>query len=83
MDSRHTVQHWVDHLESLVDLLSNFRTSQDNLATDENEKHNLRLDHAINLKRRKISVWDVKRRRETETTPRNLRDQERAQARRS
>ena len=71
MESRHTVQHWVDHLESLVDLLSNFRTSQDNLATDENEKHNLRFDHAIDLKRRKISVWDVTRRiRNRNSSPR-------------
>ena len=44
-----TVEHWVDHLERLVNLLSDFRTSQDNLAADENEKHNLRLDHAIDL----------------------------------
>ena len=44
-----TVQDRVDHLEGLVDLLSNFRTSQDNLAADEYEKHNLRLNHTIDL----------------------------------
>ena len=44
-----TVQHWVDHLEGLVNLLSNFRASQDNLAADEDEKHDLRLDHTIDL----------------------------------
>lgn len=46
----HTVQYRVDHLESLVDLLSNFRASQDNLAADEYQKHNLRLNHTIDLK---------------------------------
>ena len=45
----HTVQHWVDHLEGLVNLLSNFRASQDNLAADEDEKYDLRLDHTIDL----------------------------------
>lgn len=45
----HTVQHWVDHLEGLVNLLSNLRASQDNLAADEDEKHDLWLDHTIDL----------------------------------
>ena len=45
----HTVQHWVDHLEGLVNLLSNFRASQNNLAADEDEEHDLRLNHTVNL----------------------------------
>ena len=45
----HTVQHWVDHLESLVNLLSNFRASQDNLAANEDEKHVLRIVHTLDL----------------------------------
>ena len=52
----HTVQHRVDHLESLVNLFSNFRTSQDDLAADEYEKHNLGLNHTIDLKRRRVSA---------------------------
>ena len=51
-----TIQHRVDHLEGLVNLLSHFRTSQDNLAADEDEKHNLRLDHTIDLDRSRVSV---------------------------
>lgn len=51
MSSMPTVQHRVDHLERLINFLSHFRTSQDDLATDEDEKHNLRLDHTINLER--------------------------------
>src|SRR5437868_2074162 len=42
-----TGKHRVDHLEGLVDLLTNLRTRQDNLATDEDQQDNLRLDHAV------------------------------------
>ncbi len=35
-----TLQHRVDHLEGLVDLFTNFRTGKNNLARDEDEKHN-------------------------------------------
>ena len=45
----HTIQHWVDHLEGLINLLSNLRASQDNLAADKDEKHDLRLNHTIDL----------------------------------
>ena len=54
-----TVQHRVDHLKSLVDLFSNFRTSQDDLAANENEKHNLGLNHTIDLERRRVSIGGV------------------------
>ncbi len=57
--SMHTVQHRVDHFESLVNLLSDFRTSQDNLATDEDEEYNLRLDHTIDLTTTRVSVCVV------------------------
>ena len=58
-----TVEHWVDHLERLVYFLSDFRTSQDNLAADKNEEHNLRLDHAIDLENRTVSIRRTERRR--------------------
>lgn len=45
----HTIQYRVDHFERLVNLLSHFRTSQDDLAADKDEEHNLRLDHTIDL----------------------------------
>lgn len=47
----HTVQHRVDHLERLVYLLSHFCTGQDDLAADEDEKDDLRLDHTVDLER--------------------------------
>lgn len=40
-------QHGVDELESLVDLLTDLGTSQDNLAADEDEQDNLGLHHAV------------------------------------
>lgn len=55
----HTVQHGVDHLERLVNFLSHFRTSQDDLAADEDEQHYLRLDHTIYLERCTVSVCDL------------------------
>lgn len=42
-----TLQDGIDHLECLVDLLSDLGTSQDDLAADEDQKHNLGLDHAV------------------------------------
>jgi hypothetical protein len=41
------LQHRVDHLEGLVDFLADLGTSQDDLATDEDEKHDLGFDHAV------------------------------------
>lgn len=80
----HTVQDGVDHLESLVNLLSHFRTSQDDLAADEDEKYNLRLDHTIDLKRGNVSVCDMTwKYSSSSSSRRHLRDQERAQARTS
>ena len=52
----HTVQDGVDHLEGLVNFFSHFRTSQDDLAADENEKHYLRLDHTIDLGKYTFSI---------------------------
>lgn len=43
----HTLQHRVDHFKSLVDFLSDFGTSQDNLAAHENQEYNLGLDHSV------------------------------------
>lgn len=80
----HTVQDRVDHLEGLVNLFSNFRTSQDNLAADEYEKHNLRFDHTVDLERG-VSICGVTRKehRHKIMSLRNLRDQGTAQARTS
>jgi hypothetical protein len=51
-----TLKHRVNHLEGLVDLLSNLCTRQDNLATDENEQHNLGLDHAVDETREQLGL---------------------------
>ena len=42
-----TRKHRVDQLEGLVDLLADLSTSQDNLATDEDQENDLGLHHAI------------------------------------
>lgn len=57
----HTVQHGVNHLERLVNLFSHFRTSQNDLAANEDEKHNLRLDHSVDLERRRVSEMTWKK----------------------
>lgn len=56
LDLAEIVQDRVDHLESLVDLLSHFRTGQDDLAANEDEKHDLRLDHTIDETRKELRL---------------------------
>lgn len=51
-----TLQHRVYHLERLVDFLAHFRASQDNLAADEDEEHDLGLDHAVNETREQLRL---------------------------
>lgn len=48
------MQHRVDHLEGLVNFLSDLGTCQDDLATDENKKHDLRFDHAVDKTREQL-----------------------------
>lgn len=50
------MKHRVDHFKSLVNLLSHFGTRQDNLAGDENEQHNLGLDHTVNQTREQFRL---------------------------
>lgn len=50
----HTRKHRIDHLESLVDLLTDLGTSEDDLTTDENQKYNLRLHHTVNQTREQL-----------------------------
>ena len=51
-----TSEHRVDQLEGLVDLLTNFGTGQDDLATDEDEQDDLRLHHAIDETREELRL---------------------------
>ncbi len=48
------MQNWVDHLESLIYLLAHFGAGQDNLATDEDQKNNLGLDHTVDQTREEL-----------------------------
>jgi len=43
----HTREHRIDQLESLVNLLTHFGASQDNLSADEDQEHNFGLHHAV------------------------------------
>jgi len=48
------LKHRVDHFEGLVDLFSDFRTSQDNLATNEDQQNDLGLDHSVDQTREQL-----------------------------
>ena len=51
-----TLQHRVDHLERLVDLLADLSASEDDLAAHEDEKDDLGLDHAVDETREKLRL---------------------------
>ncbi len=50
-ENKSTGKHRIYHLESLIYLLSNLCSSQDDLATDEYQEHNLGFYHAIDKPR--------------------------------
>jgi len=50
------LEHRVDHFKGLVDLLTDFRTGQDNLAADEDQKDNLGLDHTVDETREQLRL---------------------------
>ena len=43
----HTLKHRIDHLKCLIDLLAYLRPCQDDLAADEDQEHDLRLNHTV------------------------------------
>lgn len=49
-------QDRVDELESLVNLLTDFGTSEDDLAADEDEQDDLRLHHAVDETREQLRL---------------------------
>ena len=55
-DVQHTLKHRVDHFECLVNLFSNFRASQDDLARNEDEENNLGLDHSVDETREQLGL---------------------------
>jgi len=55
-DLLEVLKHRVDHFEGLVNLLSNLGASQDNLAADEDQEHNLGLDHTIDETREQLRL---------------------------
>lgn len=53
-----TCKHRVDQLESVVDLLSNLSSGQDDLAADKYQKDDFGLDHTVNETREQL--WLVR-----------------------
>lgn len=51
-----TLEHGVDHFKGLVNLLTNFGTSQDDLAADEDQQDNLGLNHSVNETREQLGL---------------------------
>lgn len=47
LDLAEILQDRVDQLKGVVDLVSDFGASEDDLATDEDQEHDLGLDHAV------------------------------------
>jgi hypothetical protein len=56
LDLAEILEHRVDQLEGVVDLVSDFGASQDNLAANEDQKHDLRLDHAVDEAREQLRL---------------------------
>ena len=56
MRTRLTGKHRIDQLEGIVDLLSNLGPCQDDLAADEDQKNDLRLDHTVNETREEFRL---------------------------
>jgi hypothetical protein len=50
------LKHRVDHLESLVDFLAHLGASEDDLAADKDEEHNLGLEHAVDQAREEFRL---------------------------
>jgi len=55
-DFLEVLKHRVDHFKGLVNLFSNFRASQDNFAADEDQEHDLRLDHSVDETREQLRL---------------------------
>jgi len=55
-EEKPTLQHRVDHLERLVDLLADLGASEDDLAAHEDEKDDLGLDHAVDETREELGL---------------------------
>ena len=52
----HTLKHRIDHLKRLIDLLAHLGPCQDDLATDEDQEHDLRLDHTVDETRKQLRL---------------------------
>ena len=52
----HTLKHRIDHLKRLINLLAHLRPCQDDLAADEDQEHDLRLDHTVDKTREQLRL---------------------------
>lgn len=52
----HTGKHRIDQFERLVDLFTDLGAGQYNLSTDEDQKNNLRLHHAVDKTREQLRL---------------------------
>jgi hypothetical protein len=52
----HTREHRIDQLESLINLLTHFGASQNNLTADEDQEHNLGLHHTVDETREEFGL---------------------------
>lgn len=55
-DATHTRKHRVDQLKGLVDLLTHFGASQDDLSRHEDQEHDLGLHHAVDQTREEFRL---------------------------
>lgn len=55
-----TLKHRINQLECVIDFLANFRTRENDLAANEDQKHNLGLDHTIDETREQLRLIRAK-----------------------
>ena len=54
LDFSEVVQHGIDQLEGLINLLAHFRASQDDFSANENQEYDLGLHHSIDQTREEL-----------------------------
>ena len=52
----HTLKHRIDHLKCLINLLAHLGPGQDDLAADEDQEHDLGLNHTVDETRKQLRL---------------------------